>query len=254
MAVSLPTAADVRKVREQATHNVVEQAEVARTPLLAVLGAGDYAVATVTKVVTDVRTRAAERAEVVQTRVTELPSRLTTDELRKIVAELRAQAEKSYEGFAERGEQTWGRIRKQPQVKQVIATIESYTERLDARVDELVDDAHDAAEKALATVTRQTRSTGEKAAQATQKFAGKAAETVAEVAEDVSEAVARTGTEVAGKVSEAGAEAAEKVTEAGDDAAHETRSVTRKAANRTDPKPAARRPAVRRTNGSATTS
>ena len=33
MAVSLPTAADVRKVREQAAKNVAEQAEVARTPL-----------------------------------------------------------------------------------------------------------------------------------------------------------------------------------------------------------------------------
>jgi len=36
MAVSLPTSTDVRKVREQ-------QAEVVRTPLLAVLGVGDFA-------------------------------------------------------------------------------------------------------------------------------------------------------------------------------------------------------------------
>ena len=41
MAVSLPTAADVRKAREQAAKSAAERAEVARTPLLAVLGAGE---------------------------------------------------------------------------------------------------------------------------------------------------------------------------------------------------------------------
>lgn len=231
MAVSLPTAADVRKVREQAAQNVAEQAEVARTPLLAVLGAGDLAVATVSKAVADARTRAAERREF----VAELPQRLTTDELRKLVADLRAQAENTYEGFAERGEKAWGKIRKQSQVKQAIATIESYTEKLDARVDVLVDDAHDAAEKALSTVTRQTRSTGEKVARGTQKFAAEAAEAVAKASDEVSEAI----------------------TEAGDEAAHETRSVSRKAANRTAPKVAPktvdRKPATRRTtaNGSS---
>ena len=189
MAVSLPTAADVRKAREQA----VEQVEVARTPLLAVLGLGDYAVATVSKAVTDARTRAAERREFVQTRVSELPGRLNTDELRKLVADLRDQAEATYEGFAERGEKTWGKIRKQPQVKQAIATIESYTEKLDARVDILVNDAHDVAEKALTTVTRQARSTGEKVARSTQNFAAEAAEVVSEVAEDAGESVAKAG-------------------------------------------------------------
>ncbi len=238
MAVSLPTAADVRKVREQAAQNVVEQAEVARTPLLAVLGAGDYAVATVSKAVAEARTRAAERREF----VAELPGKLSTDELRKLVADLRAQAESTYEGFAERGEQAWGRIRKQPQVKQAIATIESYTEKLDARVDVLVDDAHDAAEKALSTVTRQTRSAGEKVARGTQKAAAEAAEVVSEASVEVSETVAARG-----------ADAAATITEAGDEAAHETRSVARKAANRTAPKAATRKPATRRTtaNGSS---
>jgi heparin binding hemagglutinin HbhA len=253
MAVSLPTAADVRKVREQAAQNVAEQAEVARTPLLAVLGAGDYAVATVSKAVADARTRAAERREF----VAELPQKLTTDELRKLVADLRAQAESTYEGFAERGEKAWGKIRKQPQVKQAIATIESYTEKLDARVDVLVDDAHDAAEKALSTVTRQTRSTGEKVARGTQKFAADAAETVAKLSDEVSQTVAAKGSEASKTVAAKGADAAEAITEAGDEAAHETRSVARKAANRTAPKvapkAAARKPATRRTtvNGSS---
>lgn len=245
MAVSLPTAADVRKAREQAAQNVAEQAEVARTPLLAVLGLGDFAVATVSKAVTDARTRAAERREFVQTQVSELPNRLSTDELRKLVADLREQAEATYEGFAERGEKTWGKIRKQPQVKQAIATIETYTEKLDERVDTFVDEAHDVAEKALATVTRQTRSTGEKVAQGTQKLAAEAAEVVSEVAKDAGTTVAK-----------AGDDAAATINAVGDEAASETRSVARKAANRTAPKSApkttARKPATRRTstNGS----
>ncbi len=243
MAVSLPTAADVRKIREQAAHNVVEQAEVARTPLFAVLGVGDFAVTTVTKVVTGVRSRATQRAELVQSRVTDLPRRLSPEELRKAVTDLRAQAEKTYENLAERGEKTWGRFRKQPTVKQVISTIETNTEKLDARVDGMVDDAHDVAEKALSTVTRQTRSTGEKVAQSTQKFAASTAEAVSEASEDVSEAVAVVGSEVA-----------DKVVAAGDEAAHETRSVARKTASRTAPKPATRKPAASENNGSTTSS
>ena len=43
MAVQLPTAADVRKAREQAAKSAAESAELARTPLLAVLGAGEAA-------------------------------------------------------------------------------------------------------------------------------------------------------------------------------------------------------------------
>lgn len=241
MAVSLPTSTDVRKVREQAAQTVSERAEVARTPLLAVLGAGDYAVATVTKVVTDARARATAQAEDVQTRVAELPQRLSPEALRQVVADLRADAEERYTGFAARGEKTWGRIRKQPQVKNAISTIETYTDKLDARVDTAVDEVHDVAEKALATVTRQTRSTGEKAARATQRFAAETAETVAEVAKDVS-----------GDVAEAGEDAAATINEAADEAASSTRSVTRKAANRTAPKTAVRKPAARRaTNGSS---
>ena len=242
MAVSLPTAADVRKVREQAVKNAAERAEVAKTPLLAVLGAGDYAVTTVSKVVTDAQAYANERAGEVQSFVSALPQRLKGDELRKTAVEAREQAEQQYAELAERGEATWGRIRKQPQVKQAIATVESYTEQLDARVDAFVDDAHDAAEKVLATVTRQTRSTGEKVARTTQKVAAEAAETVSEVASEVSKDVAEAGSEVAADI-----------TEAGDEAAHVTRSTTRRAANRTAPKTAGLRTAVRRTNGSTAT-
>lgn len=232
MPVSLPTAADVRKARDQAAKN----AEAARTPLLAVLGAGDYAVTTA-------RT---------------LPQRLTSDELRKTVADLREQAENTYEGFAERGEKAWGRLRRQPQVRQAIATIESYTEQLDARVDTFVEDAHDVAEKALATVTRQTRSTGEKVARTTQKVAVETAQKVTEVAKEGSAKVTeiagasdKVAAKVAEKVTEAGEEVASDLTEAGDEAAHTTRSVTRKAAIRTAPRTTPRKPANRSTSGSA---
>lgn len=230
MAVTLPTAADVRKVREQAAKNAAERAEVARTPLLAVLGAGDAAVTAVTHAVS----RSKAQAEEVQSRLSTLPQKLTADEARKTVAELREQAESAYTGFAERGEKAWGKLRTRPQVKQAIARLESYTEALDARVDGFVDDAHDAAEKALAVVSRQTRSTGEKVARNTQKVADEAAEKLTDVSSDV----------------------AERLTEAGDEAAHETRSATRRAANRTAPKTAPKastpKPATRRsTNGTS---
>ena len=182
MPVTLPTAADVRKVREQAAKNAAVRAEAARTPLLAVLGAGDAAVTAVTKAVVDTQTRGKAQADKVQAYVTALPQKLTADEARKIVAELREHAGIAYAGFAERGEKAWGKLRTQQQVKDAIARLEAYTEKLDARVDTFVDDAHDAAEKALAAVTRQTRSVGEKVARTTEEAADETAETVTEVA------------------------------------------------------------------------
>jgi heparin binding hemagglutinin HbhA len=233
MPVTLPSAADVRKVREQAAKNAAERAEAARTPLLAVLGAGDAAVTVVTKAVVDTQTRGKAQADKVQAYVTALPQKLTADEARKTVAELREQAGTAYAGFAERGEKAWGKLRTQPQVKDAIARLEAYTEKLDARVDTFVDDAHDAAEKALAAVTRQTRSVGEKVARTTEEAADETAETVTEVAAD----------------------AAAKISAAGDETAHTTRSTTRRAAYRTAPKTApgaaTPKPAARRTNGSS---
>jgi heparin binding hemagglutinin HbhA len=235
MAVEIPTTADVRKARHNAAKTAAERAEVARTPLLAVLGAGDRAVSAVSKAVAVARTQ----AEGVQHRVAELPQHLNGEELRKAVAELREQAGQAYAGFAQQGEQTWGRIRRQPQVKEALARLETYTEKLDSRVDDIVDDARDATEKALTVVSTQTRSTGERIAKATQRITGRAAETVTEVSTDASKTVAQAGTE-----------AAETITEAGTDAARETRSTTRRAANRTAPKSepisGASKPAARR--------
>ena len=236
MPVSLPTAADVRKAREQVARSAVERAEAARTPILAVLGAGDLAVDTVSRRVSTARSQAGD----VQQRAAELPQiLLRPSEFRRAVSELRAQAEATYSGFAERGEQAWSRIRTQPQVKQVISTIETYTEKLDAQVDVLVDEAHDAAEKALRTVTRQTRSAGEKVAAVAEDAALEAAETVSDLADDAAKAVAK-----------AGAEVSEDITEAGAEAAQDARTAGRKVAERTTPKTPAKaavKPAVRRT-------
>jgi heparin binding hemagglutinin HbhA len=237
MAVELPTTADVRKARHDVAKTAAERAEVARTPLLAVLGAGDRAVSAVSKAVAAARTQ----AEGVQHKVAELPQHLNGEELRKAVAELREQAGHAYAGFAEQGERTWGRIRKQPQVKEAIDRLETYTGKLDSRVDDIVDDARDATEKALAVVSTQTRSTGERIAKATQRFTGRAAEAVTEATEEATQTVTKVG-----------AEAAETITEAGNEAARDTRSTTRRAANRTAPKaePAAgaSKPAARRNN------
>ncbi|WP_172457847.1 hypothetical protein [Pseudonocardia sp. N23] len=221
MAVTLPTAADVRKVREQTAKNAAERAELAAKPLLAVLGAGDRAVAGVTKFAAEARTRAEQRADVVQQRVMDLPSeldglraKLNADEVRKVVESVREQVTAYYTDLTGQGEVVLGRIRKQPQVEQALSVLGEYGDKIDSRVDDLVDDAHDAAEKALSTVTRQTRSVGEKAARGTQDVAGSVAQTVAEAGKDV----------------------AEVIDEAGDEAAHATRSTTRRAANRTAPK------------------
>ncbi|MGH8964753.1 MAG: hypothetical protein ACRDXB_05415, partial [Actinomycetes bacterium] len=200
MAVELPTADEVRKARHNAAKAAAERAELARTPLLAVLGVGDRAVSAVSKAVAAARSRATTQAEDVQHRVADLPQRLNSDELRKAVAGLRTQAGEAYAGFAEQGEKTWGRIRKQPQVQEALARIETYTEKLDARVDAVVDEAHDAAEKALAAVTTQTRSTGERVARATQRFSGRAAQSVS----DVSTQVAGAGRDAAQTIDEAG--------------------------------------------------
>lgn len=249
MAVSLPTAADVRKVREQAAKSVADQAEVVKTPVLAVLGAGEYAYSSVLGAYSTVKTRATEQAEAAQKFANELPgeieglrSKLSTEELRKLVDQVKTQATQYYTDLAKHGESTWTTIRKQPQVKQAFSSVEEFTGKVDARVDAFVDDAHDVAEKALSTLTTQTRSVGEKVAVRTQKVADEVSETITEVTSDVSE-----------KVAEVGEEAAKAVDEAGDEAAAGTRSTTRRAANRTAPAKAApkttaaRKPAARTT-------
>jgi heparin binding hemagglutinin HbhA len=121
-------------------------------------------------------------------------------------------------------------------VKQALATIESYTEKLDARVDGLVDDAHEAAEKAKTVVSRQTRLAGDRVARVTHRTTGRAADAIDEASTGAGEAVAN-----------AGSKTAEVVTEAGNEAADTARSVASKAAEKAEPTDAGPRSTVRRT-------
>jgi len=225
MTVPLPTSADLRKIRQRAARAAVERAAIARTPLLALLGAGDLWVSTVTKAVTGARAGGDA-------------GRLTAgwppgaEELRRAADGLRGQAKDVYAGFAERGETAWGRFRATPQVKRAAGALEAYGDKLEARVDALVDDTHDAAERVLTTVGRQTRATGEKLAQATQGVTGRAAE----------------GVSAAGRRAAAtGAKAGEAIDEAGTQAAAGTRRAARTVAHRAEPPAATGRSTVRST-------
>lgn len=244
MAVSLPTSADVRKVRSQATKAVNTQLDVVKTPLLAWVGAGDLAVTKATEAVDKAKARATERRAVAAKRrekllaevkdlPTELRETLTAEELKKRYEDVTEQAKTRYEDvtgevkkvyteLADRGEVAVEKLRNQPRVKRVLDGVSDAGVDLEKRVEKAVDDLHDAGEEVLGKVSTQTRSVGEKAARATQKFTSEAAETVTEAGKDL----------------------ADSVTEAGTEAAHTTRSVTRKAANRTAPK----KPAAKRTN------
>ena len=244
MAVSLPSSADVRKVREQAAKSAAERAELARTSLYAMLGAGEYAVTAVTKAVTDARSRAAEARG-----KTDLSQKLNGEELRKLLEDLRAQTEKVYGEFAQRGEQTWGHLLERPQLQQAVATLKAYTDKLDAHVDTLVDEAREAGEKALGTVSRQARTAGERAARTTQRFGAGAARTVAVATEETAKTVSSTGAEVAEAISTAGDELAKGAREAGEKAAERTAPATPGTAGEPgngSEKPAARKPAARK--------
>jgi hypothetical protein len=71
------------------------------------------------------------------------------EELRRALESYRAQVERAYAEFAGRGEDAWGRLREQPQVRQAITSLESYTGKRDTRVDDLVVDASAAAPDAV---------------------------------------------------------------------------------------------------------
>lgn len=239
MAVSPPSAADDREAHEQAGTSAAERAEVARAPLYAALGAGEYAVSAVTKAVSDARTRAVDA----RGKASEQAHRMNGDELRKLLDDLRAQVEKVYSGFAERGEHTWEQWRAQPQFQQAVSSLKNYSGKLDAHVDTLVDEARVAGEKALGTVSRQTRSAGERVARSTQRFSSSTARAVNVAGEETAKVVAGTGSDVA-----------EAIVAGGDELADGARSVSQTAANLTAPtaaspsteEPAAEKPAVRK--------
>ena len=208
--MTMPTAKDMRKARNQAVDALNTAVEQVRTPLLAAIGAGDLATQAVVDAVNKARSRVTERAEAAKGAVEELPTDLTglrekldPAELRKLVDEYTEAAQKLYQKLTDAGEDAVAKLRNQPQVKKAIDQLEEAIATLQERVGDVAGDARELADDVLAKVTRRTRSVGEKAARSVQQSA---------------------------------AEVAEVVTEAGDDVAHEVRSATRKAANKTAPR------------------
>ena len=216
MAFSAPEPGDAPTATTESANGT--STEHRPTPLLAALGAGDAAVAAVARAFADAFAAAASRRETVQHRVAELPTeleglrtRFSGDELRHALETYRAQVERAYAQFAGRGEQTWDKLREKPPVRQAITTLGSYSEKLDSRVD----DAQEAASRALAAASRQTRATGEKVAKAGQRLSGRAADAVVDASTMASDGVEGAGTA-----------AAEVIEEAGDEAATATRKAT----------------------------
>lgn len=236
MPVTLPKSDDVRKAREQANSVVAGAFEQARTPLLAVLGAGDLAAQAINDALLKAREELDERTQSARKTATSLPTeldelrknfdanvlrqKLDPAELRRVVDEYAKAAVNVYESLAGQGEKTLDKLRNTPQVKQALEQVGSTFDAAQHRVEDAVDDAHQVADDVLGKVTRRTRSAGEKTAR-----------TVEGVAEDV-----------AAKVDETGDAVVTDIKQAGEDAAKATRSTARKTANRTAP--AAKKPAA----------
>lgn len=246
MPVTLPTAQDVRRARSQATSAVTSALEQARTPLYAALGAGELATEKVVSAARRARSEATGQTDTVQTRLAELQAllaelpvrartrlnelpaelnelrgKLEPHELRELVDVYRRSLQELYGRLAVRGEHVYGKLATEPRVKKAVGRIEHAAGAAEVRVEQFVGEARTVADDVLGRVSRRTRSTGEKAANTVQRTAA-----------DTAGAVDRTG---------------EAVERAGDEAASTTRSVTRKAANRTQPA----KPTSRKTNSAS---
>jgi heparin binding hemagglutinin HbhA len=217
MAVTFPTKFDVREARDQANKAVAEAVDPLRAPSLAFLGLGDLAVAAARDAVSRVQAGATEvqaRVEDLPAELEELRGKLTAEDFRRLADSYVAAVRSVYTDLVKRGESAYSKLVAQPQIKQALDTVDQVSTEVESRVEDAVEEFRVRGEKTLAEVTKQTRSIGERAARATQSFAGQAAETVASTSQEI----------------------AKDINEAGDEIASETRSVTRKAAARTAPK------------------
>lgn len=233
---TLPTAKDVRKARKQATDTVTT---VARTPLLAVLGAGDAAATAISNAMHRARHDTTDRVEEnqerlrtaladLQARLAELPrelnelrAHLEPGQVRKLADSYAQVAQQVYLSLADRGEEAYGRFTSRPQVRRAMDSAEAGVDAAQLQVEQIVENVGRLADEVLARFSTSTRSAGEKTARRTQQASEQAATQVQQVA----------------------GEAAEELREAGDRAASNTRSTSHKTANRAD---AQRRPATRR--------
>jgi heparin binding hemagglutinin HbhA len=222
-----------------------------RNPLLAFLGAGDAAVAAVARAFADAFSAASSNRKTVQERVADLPTelealrgRFSGEEVRRALDAYRAQVERAYSDFAGRGEEAWGRLREQPQVRQAITTLGTYSEKLDGRVDELVDDAQVAAARVRDAAKRRTRATGEEVARAGQKLTGRAADAVVDATaatagavEGAGEAVVDASAATADAVEDAGTATAGAIEDAGQGTATSKPKTPRRAPRKAGPAP-----------------
>ncbi len=175
MAITLPTSADVRKARSEANKFVSAQYDVVRTPVLAWIGANDFALA----------------------KLRELPERLSREELRKRADKVAERVRETYDESAKRGEVTVDRIKTQPSVDRALRSAKDANKRVEKQVDTFVDQAHDVGEDILGRVSLQTRSIGEKTARRTQKAAQEVAANVSDTSDDVVGGIREAGDEAA---------------------------------------------------------
>jgi heparin binding hemagglutinin HbhA len=175
MPITLPTSADVRKVRGEARKTFDKQLDLVRTPVLAWIGFNDLAVQT----------------------LRELPEKLSYEQLRARADRASDSVRKAYDEWAERGEVRVERIRTQPQVARVLRSAEDLNKRAVKQVDTVVDELHDAGEDVLDRFSSETRSIGEKTAQRTQRVAREVAAEVSEGGSQLAEEIVEAGDEAA---------------------------------------------------------
>ena len=189
MAITVPSAQDVRTARARVKKTLDARLELLRTPVLAWIGVIDLAVHT----------------------LRELPHTLTRERLRAQADQATDTTRRAYDEWAQRGERRVERIRSQPRIARALRNAENLTDRANRQIDTIVDELHDAGVDLLGRVSTETRSAGEKTARRTQRAARELAANVAE-----------SGSEVAEEITEAGDEAAHETRSATRKAANRT--------------------------------
>lgn len=176
---------DVRKTVNTAMDQV-------RTSLLAALGAGNLAGDAVADAVSKARDRVNESSESARRNIEELPGelehlrdRLEPAELRKLLDEYTDSALRLYRRLAESGEETWGRLSDQPQVRQAVEQLEEALHNAQGRVDDVASDTRERMDEVVSRLTRRTRETGQRAGTAVEEAGERAADALDEAAEPV---------------------------------------------------------------------
>ena len=144
---AFPKTQDITKARAQASQAFGGAVEQARTPLLAVLGAGDLANQALVDAVTKVRSQLTERVESARKDLPndfgELRQKADPAELRKRLDDYGQSARKFYTYLANHGEETFHKLQESPQAKRVregVDTAQGKVEETVGQVSELADD------------------------------------------------------------------------------------------------------------------